>query len=193
MKQAIIYIPGLGDHHSRGQSRIVGLWRLWGVGRSEVIPMLWNRSETFELKLSRLLAQIDTLSAQGYRVSLVGVSAGASAVIHAYAERPNIVHRVVCVCGKLQHPETVSDSTYQANPAFKESMQLLPASLGRLDSPKRRQILSIRPLADESVPPADTIIPGAQAKTIPAISHTISIAVAITLYSGTIVRFTQKS
>lgn len=192
-KQAIIYVPGLGDHRSHGQRKVVELWRFWPVDHTEVVLMQWNQDEAFELKLSRLIARIDALNTQGYRVSLVGVSAGASAAVHAYAARPDTVHRVVCICGKLQRPETISPHTYRANPAFRESMYLLPASLEQLDNQQRRQILSIRPLADESVPPADTVIPGARTKTIPAFSHVISIAVAITLYSGMVVRFTRKS
>lgn len=193
MNHAIIYIPGLGDHRSRAQQRVVSAWRLLGVGHTETVIMNWREAEPFEIKLSRLLERIDDLASKGFSVSLVGVSAGASAVINAYAARQDTIHRVVCICGKLQRPETVSPVTYRANPAFETSMATLTESLGILDDRKRQQILSIRPLVDESVPPGDTVIPGAKAKTIPTISHVVSIAAAITLYSGSIVRFVRKS
>jgi hypothetical protein len=72
-------------------------------------------------------------------------------------------------------------------------MALLPASLQRLTNAERGQVLSIHPLADGSVPPADTIIPGAVAKTIPTRGHVTSIVVAITLYSWSVVRFLKRA
>lgn len=191
MKHAVIYVPGLGDHRGSSQGTVVKLWQLYRL-RTEVLAMNWRDGEPFSAKLEQLLLRIDELAGAGYQVSLVGISAGASVVINAFAARQEAVHRVVCICGKLQHPDTISASTYRLNPAFKESMANLPNSLLALDSEKRSQILSIRPLVDESVPPGDTVVPGAQAKTIPTISHVVSIAAAITLYSGSIIRFIRK-
>jgi len=191
MKHAIIYIPGLGDHRSRGQRAATWLWQLYGV-RTEIVRMEWRVAVPFETKLSRLLTRIDDLHAAGYSVSLVGVSAGAGAAVNAFARRQDVVSRVVCICGKLRNPETISSQTYRKNPAFAESMQLLPASLLGVADDTRRRILSIRPLADTSVPPQDTIIPGAVTKTIPTSGHVLSIAACITLYSFSVVRFIKS-
>ena len=155
--------------------------------------MRWNVNEPFETKLGRLLTRIDGLHTKGYRVSLVGVSAGASAVVNAFALRTDVVHRVVCICGKLQHPETIRTNTYQRNPGFKESMERLPESLAGVSETERQRILSIRPLADRSVPPEDTIISGAEAVTIPTQGHVLSIAMGITLFSPLVINFTRRS
>ena len=192
MKRAVIYVPGLGDSRSHGQGIAVWFWRIYGV-RSEVVLMQWHVAEPLDTKLNRLLARIDALHKTGYTVSLVGVSAGASAVVHAFARRQEIVSRVVCLCGKLQHPETISESTYRSNPAFAESLTLLPRSLDALADTTRRRILSIRPQADGSVPPEDTIVPGFETATIPSSGHAISIGLGITLFSPLIINFIRRS
>lgn len=192
MKQAVIYVPGLGDHRTRGQRLAARFWRLYGV-RSEVILMHWRTKEPFETKLARLLARIDQLHQQGYQISLVGVSAGASAVINAFALRQTELHRVVCICGKLRRPETISPNTYRRNPAFAESMQVLPDSLDHIPKKARKRICSIKPLADELVPPEDTTITGAQAKTIISFGHAPSIGLAVTLYWPLVMKFLKQS
>jgi hypothetical protein len=80
MKQHhIIYVPGILDDIYRVQSSLVATWRIYGVvGHCHAMP--WLGDETFEPKLQRLLDAIDELSAQGHHISLVGASAGASAV-----------------------------------------------------------------------------------------------------------------
>lgn len=192
MKHAVIYVPGLGDHRSRSQQRVLRAWQAYGI-KTAVVCMQWRTDEPFAAKLKRLLTAIDDFRARGYRVSLIGVSAGASAVINAYAARPSEVQRVVCICGKLRNPETIHPVTFRRNPAFLESLERLPKSIEVLTAAQRERILSIRPLADESVPPQDTFVPGAKVKTIPTVGHVVSIATAITAYSFSIVRFVRKA
>ena len=192
MKRAVIYVPGLGDRRSRGQRVAIWCWRIYGV-RSEVVRMQWHVAEPLDTKLGQLLQRIDALHEAGYAVSLVGVSAGAGAVVHAFARRQEIVSRVVCLCGKLQHPETISESTYRHNPAFAESLALLPRSLDALADTTRSRVLSIRPLTDSSVPPEDTVVPGFETTTIPSRGHAVSIGLGITLFSPLIIGFIRRS
>ena len=100
MAHQVIYVTGLGDDRSYGQITILKSWRLWGL-KPHYFPFKWADKEPFEPKFQRLLAKIDDLSTDGNYVSLVGVSAGASAVLNAYAERKNLTG-VVCICGKIQ-------------------------------------------------------------------------------------------
>jgi pimeloyl-ACP methyl ester carboxylesterase len=183
----VIYIPGIGDYRSLGQRPIVAAWRLLGLaGRYR--QMTWIDHEPFAPKLERILSLVDELAATG-EVSIVGVSAGGGAAINAYARRQNKVSRVVLVCGKVHHPETVSPAVYARNPAFKESAYLVEASLAQIDQTHRARILSIHPLADHSVPPSDTIISGAVESKVPTTGHIMSIAYTITLGSPRIARF----
>src|SRR5947209_4364524 len=90
----IIYIPGLGDKKSVGQQKAISTWRIWGV-KAELCKMNWSDDEPWNSKFKRLLARIDDLTAQHKQVALAGASAGASAVINAYAARKDTV--VGCV------------------------------------------------------------------------------------------------
>lgn len=191
MKHYVLYIPGLGDKCTTGQAMAVRLWRIYGV-RSELIALRWDIAEPLNTKLNKLYQRIDTLHEQGYTVSLVGVSAGAGVVIHAFSNRQNSVHKVVCLCGKLQNAGTIGSATYQWNPAFSESMQRLPETLHQLDALTLQRILSIKPLSDESVPPRDTIIPGTHSTTIPTHGHALSIGMGLTVFSYKIIRFIRR-
>lgn len=62
--------------------------------------MNWADTETWESKLQRLLARIDSLIAGDQKVGLVGSSAGASGVINAYALRKAGLVGCVLIAGK---------------------------------------------------------------------------------------------
>lgn len=190
-RHAIIYVPGLGDTKAEGRRLALGFWRWFGA-TAVLHQMVWADGESFQSKLEGLLGHIDRLVADGYTVSLVGESAGASAALTAYAERSQSIHRVVFVCGKLAHADTIHPVTYQRNPAFKESMEALPDSLAKLPEESRRRIRSIAPLRDRVVPPADTRIAGADHKTIPSVGHSVSIALSLTVFSWWIVRHIKR-
>ncbi|HET7320092.1 MAG TPA: hypothetical protein VFI84_00730 [Candidatus Saccharimonadales bacterium] len=191
MKHYVIYVPGLGDNKYFVQGILVYVWRLYGV-RSATRTMNWLDPELFEEKLTRLLVEVDEKLAKGYNVSLVGASAGAGAVLNAYAARKGQISGVVSICGKILHAETVSDTTYRRNPAFKESMDMLPANLNSLDVAQRSRILSLHPKADPSVPVKDTFIEGAHEKTMLVIGHTVGILTALSLYGPQICKFLKQ-
>ena len=191
MTHHLIYVPGLGDHRSRGQQLVVRLWELFGI-KSHCYVMRWSDKEPFAPKLERLLSLIDELFEDGDKVSLVGTSAGASAVLVAFAARMDKITGVVCICGKVNHPETISPSRFLVNPAFKESLAALQQALPKLGPQVRSRIMSIHPLMDGSVPPADTIIPGAREKLMPTIGHSFSIFIALTFGAYGIMNFLRR-
>lgn len=192
MAHHIIYVPGIGDHKTYGQNIGIQIWRLFGL-RPHYFPLGWSTKEGFDAKLARLLKQIDRLFEQGHTVSLVGVSAGASAVLTAYNERPKIA-RVVCIVGKIQRPETIKSSTYRINPDFKESMQRVGNSIGHLQSRGQvKNILSLRPLRDKSVPLEDMKITGATIRTVPAWSHASGVLMGVILGAPIIAKFLHST
>jgi pimeloyl-ACP methyl ester carboxylesterase len=154
--------------------------------------MLWTDDRPFEKKFQKLLTEIDRLAGQGQKISLVGVSAGASAALSAFAKRKNSISGMVCICGKIQNSQNVQESTYTQNPSFRESMQQLDKNLPNLGQAERKKILSIHPLKDNIVPPADTKIDGTREKIIPTFGHVFSITCAITFGSFGIVGFLKK-
>lgn len=187
MKQAhtIIYVTGLGDGVSdrnvAWQRRIIRCWRLWGVN-AEIFQMKWADDEPFQYKIERLLARVDELDTRGHKISLVGVSAGASAALAAFVARKPIISGVVFICGKLAHPETVQQSYYDENPAFQAAMQQLNANLSKLNQADTQKLLSIHPLYDQTVRVRDTKIAGVRWRAIPTLLHVPSIALGITLF-----------
>ena len=189
-QHAIIYIPGLGDQSTRGQGWALGLWR-----RSDVRPVMcvmrWYDLEPFDDKLARLLAEIDRQTATGKTVSLVAASASASIALHAFAARP-LLNGLVCFCGKLQGYNSVHPATYRKHRAFQESMQRLPASYRRLEPAARQRILSLHPLADESVPTDDTKLSGVVSRTMPVAGHFWGIAYGLTMGSLGAIRFLRR-
>ena len=193
MKKAhtVIYIPGLGDANLRGQGFIMSLWRVFGVNTA-VHRMQWGEDTPFEPKFNALLQTIDALNKEGYTVSLIGASAGASAALNAFASRKDILHRVVCVCGKINNLQAINESYFIKNPTFKGSVGKLEKSLSELNKTDRNRIQSIHPLFDNVVPIKDTKIKGAHEKTIPSIGHLLSISYAITVGSFGIVKFIKQ-
>lgn len=184
-------MPGLGDSRAFGQKIAVKTWLLYGV-KPRTFQMKWaSDTETYQSKEAALLTQVDLLMQQGHSVSLVGSSAGASAVLNAFVDRPTI-QGVVVICGKIQRPEAVRDALYGQNPAFRESMSKLNITLKRLTDEQRSRIWSIRPIVDFTVPVADMRIQGVRQGFIPTIGHAPSIGFAITLGAYNCLRFLKN-
>lgn len=190
-KHCLIYIPGIGDHRIGPQKTIIRSWQVFGV-RTYVYPVGWADGKPFGPKLDKLLVQIDRLAAAGGLVSLVGVSAGAGAALNAYARRRQTVNGVVCICGKVQNRQNINPGYFKRNPSFKDSMDMLPASLSNLNATDRARILSIHPIFDELVPVRDTKIAGARSKTVPVAGHIIGIAYTLTIGSRAVVNFLKN-
>jgi pimeloyl-ACP methyl ester carboxylesterase len=190
-KLHVIYIPGLGDHMPDSQRRVVAFWRHWGV-EAELFQMDWADDVAWEVKFARLIARIDELTAAGKPVALVGASAGASAVINAYAARKDKIVGVVSICGKINHPEGIGERYRRQNPSFIPSAYQAPQSVEQLDARHRARILCRYAIFDGVVPKHDSQIPGARNRTSPTFLHSITIALQITLGAPSFLRFLKK-
>ncbi len=184
----VIYVPGLGDAKAHGQESLTKLWRVFGV-RGHYVPMRWAEGKAFGPKLQRLLDKIDELAKDGDEVSLIGTSAGVSAVLIAFAQRKSKISGVACICGKINNIDAVNPSYYRVNPAFKPALAELQEVLPTLSPLDRYRVMSIHPLFDDVVPVADTTIRGAREKAIWTRGHAFSIFVALTLFMPSIMRF----
>ena len=97
----VIIIPGLGDRISL-TAWATNHWRDYGL-EPHIYSMDWYNSELpLETKLNKLANFIDQLAEGNNRVSLVGCSAGASAVLNIFLERRNKINKVVSICGRLK-------------------------------------------------------------------------------------------
>lgn len=191
MKHHVIYLPGLGDSKTHGQDDAIKRWEKYGL-ETHFFPLGWADKESFEPKFKRLLSKIDELLKTGDKVSLVGVSAGASAALNAYALRSSL-SSVVLICGKVNDPQSIGESVYLENPAFKQSVFAVKDSLAQLNPAQIKRIMSIHPLRDQSVPVPDTIIKGALEKTVPVIGHIFGIFFTIVFKGKLIAKFIKSS
>lgn len=182
----VIYVPGLGDKRPYGQAFITKFWRLVGL-RVHYFALNWADGEAYEPKFKRLLAKIDSFD----KVALVGVSAGASAVLNAFAVRPHLVG-IVCISGKIKNPQTIHPRRFELNPAFKESVFGVQTSLKKLKPTDRRRIMSIHPLYDQTVPIKDTFINGAIERVVYVRGHITSIYYTIIFKPKTIADFLKR-
>jgi hypothetical protein len=151
--------------------------------------MNWADKEPWPPKLERLLARIDELNKEGKPVGLIGVSAGASAVINAYAARKDKIVGVVAIAGKMNHPEAIGSRYAQRNPSFVTSARDCEQALRTLTPANRKHILSRFALLDGIVPRRDSVISGARNRFSPTIGHVFTIVCQITFGAPSFLRF----
>ncbi len=191
IKHAVIYVPGLGDHKLGGRGRLLKTWRFKGV-HIELCPMHWTVHEPWEEKLSWLIERIDQRHAEGKTVSIIGESAGASAVINAVWLRSDKLTTAILLCGKSQYPERVAPQLYRRNPAFREALTDSHAIVPRLTKSQKAKLLNLHPVFDLTVPVWETRITGVRNSTFPFILHATGIIFAMTVWKWWIVRYIKK-
>lgn len=190
-KLHVIYVPGLGDKKVDGQQRVVDGWRFWGV-EPELFQMNWGDKQPWEPKFKRLLARIDKALKEGKTVGLVGVSAGASAVINAYAARKDQIVGVVCISGKINRPTHIAQRYALNNPALVTSAHNCEQALKTLTKLDRRHILSRFAVFDEIVPQIDSYISGARNRISPTIGHSPTIGLQIIFGAPSFLHFLKR-
>ena len=189
MKHSIIYVPGLGDAQTRGQELAISTWKLWGV-QPNIVPMRWGDGRPFAQKLQKLLDTIDDLHAKGHKVSLVGASAGAGAVLNAFAARKTTVSGVVLIAGWVNFPENIGPGYRKHNLAFVESAYMVQSSLDQLDfTTDRTRIQSRFAIFDPIVPRKYSEATGGKEVIVPSFGHSITIATQLIFGAPFFIRF----
>ncbi len=185
VRHSVIFLRGLGDNRpmTRGQAFLTKLWHCLHGIELVFVRINWADQETLKSKLARITAAIDKLHSAGQTVSLIGISAGASAAFNAYGLRSTKINKLVFVCGKFRNPHRVGRRYYRKNPALRESLELSDQNYTKLTVADKAKILSIRPVFDELVPLQEMKVPGARSTTILATGHVPSIFLALTIYS----------
>lgn len=192
----VIIIPGLGDAVRR-ITWLTNHWRRFGL-TPIVYPVFWYTNEPFDEKLKRCVSLVDQLYTSGDTISLVGASAGASAVLNTYMERKSNIHKVIAVCGRLRSGDeqgfrslaTRSVTSY----SFAQSVRLFENQEKQLTHKDREKIMTVRALfGDELVPEDTATIRGAKNIIVPTPEHVFSIAMALTLFSRPLISFLTSS
>ncbi len=182
-KYLVLYIPGLGDHYDNGRSLALIGWRMWGV-TARLVPIKWYEQGSYEQKLQRVKDAARQGLKEGYRVSLVGESAGASLALNAAAELPHI-HKVIVIAGVNSSELPISPRYNTIAPAFVGSARRVSDALKIIDSNK---IHTVRALWDPVVSPRFNDIPRAKTHVIVSFGHLPTIVLCLTVLSGFIVR-----
>lgn len=188
----VIYVPGLGDKKRWLlwlQKQALRTWRLHGVV-AEVLPMYWAEDVPLKPRFNKLLQRIDQLHEQGVTVSLVGTSAGASAVVSAFALRPKSVHGVATICGKLQGD--IPDIIKELNPCFAESLEQLVKLVDKIPHVSKSRIVTLHAMRDSIVPPSEAVISGAVSQEVRLFGHNTTCAYILLLGSRRITNFLWK-
>lgn len=180
MQHHIIYVPGILDDIGHVQSTLVRTWRLQGVrGHTHVMP--WLGPEDYVAKEKKLLTYTDTLLKQGHRVSLMGASAGATAVLNVYHKRQQEIKSVALICPKVNDSTNIGSKILDKNPSFLTSIQLeenIQAELS--DRDKKRMVILVSP-RDGLVSRADSLISGVPTFQLPPLRHNAAIFYAISI------------
>ena len=186
-KHHIIYVPGIGDDIYRIQGFLVWWWFIYGV-RGHVHEMPWTGKGEYQPKHEKLLALIDKYANQGHKVSLVGASAGASAAINAYIARRDQINSVAIICGKINEPETISESFYSRNAAFKESMYALQENLKKLTASDKSKFRNYYTPNDQVVTYVCSFMHGVQEISLRPMRHGQAIIYSVSIGARKIIK-----
>ncbi len=191
----LVMIPGLNDQEffqKKAMDFVAWYWKRYGVGCHVVAPN-WEDGEPFAPKLKSVLKEIDLLAGKGYDVSIVGVSAGGSVALNAFAMRKDVVKGVVNGTGRLKAGVGVRPSLEWAarnSRSFKESVLMFEKkneqTLSRND---RKRVMTLRPVLDEIVPSSTVAVSGADNRVMPVVGHLLGGAFVGLVLGGKIVAF----
>lgn len=193
IKHRVIVVPGLGDE-GRQLEWLIKHWKRYGL-----VPVVYrvgwrDKGSSFHPRLARLIRLIDRYSKRGERVSLVGLSAGGSAVINAFVRRRRIIHKVITVCSRLQRGQERGFRSFTtrtaSSAAFAQFVALCEYRVQKLSTADRKKIMTVRAgFGDELVPGNTSAIDGAYNITVPSVEHVVSIAAALTIFSRPLIAF----
>ena len=151
--------------------------------------MNWTVDEPWHDKLNRLVSTIDRHVKAGKTLSLIGESAGASAVINALGIRSRSLRTVILLCGKTQYPDRVAAYRYRQNPTLRQALIASSQIINQLTNEQKEKLLNLHPILDPVVPVSETKISNVKNSVMPSIGHAMSIVFANTIWSWWIVRF----
>ncbi len=183
-ESVVFYIPGLGDHYDSGRSFALKFWLIYGL-KVKLLPVKWYNDGTYEQKLALVTTKAKEAIDKGYKVTLIGESAGASLAINAAAQLPDL-HKIILIAGVNSSKLFISPHIQRRSPSFAQSAKLVTPSLKKINPDK---IHAIRGLVDAVVSPRFNTIPGARSYMVWSIGHLMTIVVCLTVFSWRIATF----
>jgi pimeloyl-ACP methyl ester carboxylesterase len=185
----VIVIPGLGGKYHL-YKRATRHWQRHGMN-PVVFPINWEDTESYTSKARRLNHVIERLSQDNKPLIIVGISAGASAALNAFAQH-NTITKVVLICGFMNISFMNQQLMTKRSRAFVDSVRALQSVLPKLSSEQKEHILSLTSYNDMVVTDEAAHINGVAHQKIRASGHIFGIAVALLFYAKTIKKYAAE-
>lgn len=165
--------------------RALKFWSIWGV-KTVFVPMNWDSEKELKPKQVRLDGAIQKAKQEGYKVSLIGESAGSTVAINTAAKYD--LH-LITVCGVNNPNMRIAPRTRQRAPALTRSLGQVSQSFATLNL---LNVHTITALFDGVVSPENASIKGAHNHRFFSFGHGFTISLCLTLLSGYIVYLAKK-
>ena len=177
-----IIIPGLGGRYHLYKYAIRN-WSRHGI-HPTIFSVKWEDDESYQSKAARLNDLVVKLSGDDSTLIVVGISAGASAALNAFAQYDRI-ERVVLICGFMNIRFMNQELMAKRSRAFVDSVRALSDTLPELTAEQKERILSLTSYNDIVVNDKASHIDGVPHQKIRAYGHIFGIAVALLFYAKT--------
>ncbi len=152
----------------------------------------WHSPEQYQEKVERIHQEIQQLIGQGREVVLVGVSAGATLAILAFAHNQKRVAGLITVCGFLRPAPGDEEKVELIDKSWYKAALASEKAIAGLTKAQKQQIICLTPIKDRVIRPEYAFIPGAKRLNFWGIGHLQSIFVGLIWYRGIIMRLVSS-
>ncbi len=176
----VVIVPGYGDRSDYLERAAQNWGERFGL-EPEIVVFGWNGvGKSYDEKWNRFSQTIQEMG----EVAIIGISAGASAAVRALQTHPDLVKKVITICGpvhkSLMNPKTL----HNEYPVLEQSLERL--TLKNLPS---ERVMTLRPLYDNVVDIEAMRIDGAHDKRMLVTHHTFSIVWAMYINANRMAKF----
>ncbi len=185
----ILVLAGTNDQRGKNTIELATRhWRSHGIDVTAYNVGWKDGSKDIAPKLAEIEKLVDELAEKG-PVSIIGISAGASAAFNTFLKKPDVIEKVVGVCGRIRGGETEWGANLNSR-TFHQSVLLFENQQAQIpDELKKRMMTVSARFGDELVPNGTSHLEGAKNITIPTKMHGLSIILALTLFKKPIIDF----
>ena len=174
--QKILFIPGLGD--AKSTERLVNRWK--NKNRDiYTFDTKWESEEAYRTKIHRLIKFYES-TAQNEKYIVISISAGCSLAVSLLAKFPEI-ESAHLVSGKIIGSESIGSKYRKRAPALYDSVVNSEQTIYNTKNVEDRVVV-YRPFYDNVVDINDMLVDNSKKIRIPAIGHSMGIAIALLFY-----------
>jgi len=185
-QSVLLVIPGTHDDKYTKYIKFLMLWwRLQGYV-SIIHQIHWENPESFASKLKKLSKRLMDLKSPSNTISVIGISAGGSAAVNLLCLYPQLIYKVIDICGPLRFNQDMEISSTSA----RASLRLCEKNVSALSKSIRSRIMTISAkFGDQVVPAISVPLKGAVNISFPSRGHKLTIALALTFFSNALSEF----